>query len=226
MIYLRHARIHDDAELPAYVVKLALPFPMTFTTPITILTGENGKGKSTVLEALASAMGVDTDGGSRYKTQERTSPVPLVLTRRNPPDTFFFRGDAHLNLARYYESLGDPSLSDLTQMSHGQSIMALAERRFGAESLIFLDEPEAGLSVLRQLELLGRLGALAEAGAQIIMATHSPILLAAPEATIISLDDADTTHFEDTLAVRATRDFLADPVGIADYMVERFTSDS
>lgn len=226
MIYLRHARIHDDAELPAYVVKLALPFPMAFTTPITILTGENGKGKSTVLEALASAMGVDTDGGSRYKTQERTSPVPLVLTRRNPPDTFFFRGDAHLNLARYYESLGDPSLADLTQMSHGQSIMTLAERRFGAESLIFLDEPEAGLSVLRQLELLGRLGALAEAGAQIIMATHSPILLAAPEATIISLDDADTTHFEDTLAVRATRDFLADPVGIADYMVERFTSDS
>ena len=58
------------------------------------------------------------------------------------------------------------------------------------------------------------------------MATHSPILLATPEATIISLDDADTTHFEDTLAVRATRDFLADPVGIADYMVERFTSDS
>ena len=105
MIYLRHARIHDDAELPAYVVKLALPFPMTFTTPITILTGENGKGKSTVLEALASAMGVDTDGGSRYKTQERTSPVPLALTRRNPPDTFFFRGDAHLNLARYYESV-------------------------------------------------------------------------------------------------------------------------
>ncbi|WP_246817648.1 AAA family ATPase [Corynebacterium sp. HMSC077C02] len=199
---------------------------MTFTTPITILTGENGKGKSTVLEALASAMGVDTDGGSRYKTQERTSPVPLALTRRNPPDTFFFRGDAHLNLARYYESLGDPSLADLTQMSHGQSIMTLAERRFSAESLIFLDEPEAGLSVLRQLELLGRLGALAEAGAQIIMATHSPILLAAPEATIISLDDADTTHFEDTLAVRATRDFLADPVGIADYMVERFTSDS
>ena len=226
MIYLRHARIHDDAELPAYVVKLALPFPMAFTTPITILTGENGKGKSTVLEALASAMGVDTDGGSRYKTQERTSPVPLVLTRRNPPDTFFFRGDAHLNLTRYYESLGDPSLADLTQMSHGQSIMALAKRRLSPESLIFLDEPEAGLSVLRQLELLGRLGALAEAGAQIIMATHSPILLAAPEATIISLDDADTTHFEDTLAVRATRDFLADPVGIADYMVERFTSDS
>lgn len=117
-------------------------------------------------------------------------------------------------------------MADLTQMSHGQSIMTLAERRFSPESLIFLDEPEAGLSVLRQLELLGRLGALAEAGAQIIMATHSPILLAAPEATIISLDDADTTHFEDTLAVRATRDFLADPVGIADYMVERFTSDS
>ncbi|WP_246815659.1 MULTISPECIES: AAA family ATPase [unclassified Corynebacterium] len=85
MIYLRQARIHDDAELPAYVVKLALPFPMAFTTPITILTGENGKGKSTVLEALASAMGVDTDGGSRFKTQERTSPIPLALTKRNPP---------------------------------------------------------------------------------------------------------------------------------------------
>lgn len=227
MIYLRQARIHDDAELPAYVVKLALPFPMAFTTPITILTGENGKGKSTVLE---SAMGVDTDGGSRFKTQERTSPIPLALTKRNPPDTFFFRGDAHLNLARFYASIGSlpggDGMADLTQMSHGQSIMALAKRRFGAESLIFLDEPEAGLSVLRQLELLGRLGALAEAGAQIIMATHSPILLAAPEATIISLDDADATHFEDTLAVRATRDFLADPVGIADYMVERFTSDS
>lgn len=123
-------------------------------------------------------------------------------------------------------SPGGGGMADLTKMSHGRSIMTLAKRRFGPDSPIFLDEPEAGLSALRQLELLGRLSALAEAGAQIIVATHSPILLALPEATIISLDDADTTHFDDTLAVQATREFLADPVGIADYMVERFTSDS
>lgn len=222
MIYLRHARIHDDADIPEHIRRLELPFPLEFTTAITVLTGENGHGKSTILEAIASAMGVDTDGGSRFKTQRKRSALPLALTKRNPPDTFFFRGDAHLNLARYYSEIGDRKLFDLVDMSHGQSIMSLVTRRFSPESLILLDEPEAGLSVLRQLELLGRLGSLAERGAQIIIATHSPILLALPEATILSLDDATITGLEDTNAVSATREFLKDPTGIADYMVERF----
>lgn len=225
MIYLKRARLHDDAILPPYLQELSLPFPLEFTTPITIFAGENGRGKSTILEALAAALGVDTDGGSKFKTQTKQSVVPLALTKRNPPDTFFFRGDAHLNLIRYYESLkdikGGAAMADLVDMSHGQSIMELAKRRFGADSLILLDEPEAGLSVLRQLELLGRLGALAEAGAQIILATHSPILLALPDATIISLDD-DAIDYESAKAVRATRQFLEDPIGIADYMVDRF----
>nr|WP_120492586.1 AAA family ATPase [Corynebacterium lactis] len=227
MIYLRHARIHDDADLPDHVARLTLPLPMDFTTAITVLTGENGKGKSTILEAIASAMGVDTEGGSRFKGQHNRSSLPLALTKRNPPDIFFFRGDAHLNLARFYSSIGGLAVGDyaidLTKMSHGKSIMELVKHRFGPDSLLILDEPEAGLSVLRQLELLGRLGALAEAGAQIILATHSPILLALPEATIVSLDDGTSVGLEDTNAVQATRQFLRDPTGVADYMVERYS---
>lgn len=219
------------AELP--VVTALAASPLEFTTPVTVLTGENGAGKSTLMEALAVGMGLNPEGGSRHArfstTPRRASVSPLyrelTLSRAsNPVDAFFLRGEAFYNLAQYYAGLepppSGPPMDELLQMSHGQSLTALLRRRFHTDGLFFLDEPEAGLSVLRQLEFMGELSHLAEAGSQIILATHSPVLLATPGATILEISGAGVhgRDFEDTEAVRAAREFVADPTGTAAFL--------
>ncbi|MDO5513116.1 AAA family ATPase [Corynebacterium sp.] len=210
-------------DLP--VVRALLEHPLEFTTAVTLISGENGAGKSTLVEALAVASGCNPEGGSRHARMavldQSVSPLHefLRLRRRNAPDSFFLRGESFYNLAAWYETLG-PEMDDLLHMSHGESLMALIERRFHGGGLFFLDEPEAGLSNLRQLELLGRLFHLAAQGSQIILATHSPILLAIPGARILEVD-ADGIHerrLEDTEAYRAAREFAADPVGTATFL--------
>lgn len=218
-------------ELP--VVAALTGAPLEFTAPVTVLTGENGTGKSTLVEALAVGMRLNPEGGSRHANfatlaqAQSVSPLhrSLRLTRRrNPRDAFFLRGESHYNVAGYYAGLGSPPrgprMDDLREMSHGQSLMTLIERRFHTDGLFLLDEPEAGLSVLRQLELMGRLFHLAEAGSQIIMATHSPVLLAVPGAQILEISGAGIRErrFEDTEAVHAAREFVTDPAGIASYL--------
>lgn len=211
-------------ELP--VVRALTAAPLEFTSSVTVISGENGAGKSTLVEALAVASGFNPEGGSRHATmqmmQDSVSPLHewLTLRRRNAPDGFFLRGESFYNLAGWYAGLEDSPLPDLLRMSHGQSLMSLIDRRFHGGGLFFLDEPEAGLSTLRQLELLGRLWHLADAGSQIIMATHSPVLLAIPGAQILEID-ADGIHesrLEDTEAFRAAREFAADPEGTAEYL--------
>ena len=202
--------------------------PLEFTTPVTVISGENGAGKSTLVEALAVASGFNPEGGSRHATmaQRAMSVSPLheclTLRRHNAPDGFFLRGESFYNLAQWYAALDESPLHDLPHMSHGQSLMALIDRRFHDGGLFFLDEPEGGLSNLRQLELLGRLHHLAAGGAQVILATHSPILLAIPGAQILELDAAGIheRRLEETEAYRAAAEFVADPVGTAGYLTE------
>lgn len=209
------------------VVRSLASSALTFTAPITILTGENGAGKSTLLEALAAGMGFNAEGGSRNVRFSATSePMlhhSLVLTRtRNPRDGFFLRGESWLATARHYEELGPSPMDDLLEMSHGQSLMELIRRRFHTDGLFFLDEPEAGLSVLRQLELLGMLYHLAEGGSQIILATHSPVLMEIPGAQILEIGEAGITPAEpeNTNPVTAMVEFIDDPEGTADFLVE------
>ena len=220
---------HYLAGLP--VVAALASAGLEFTAPVTVLTGENGVGKSTLLEALAVGMGLNPEGGSRHARfttlDQSVSPLHHWLTlsrRRNPRDAFFLRGESFLNLADYYAGLEPasrgPRMDDLQEMSHGQSLMALFDRRFHTDGLFCLDEPEAGLSVLRQLELMGKLHHMAEAGSQIIMATHSPVLLAVPGAQILEISTGGIRprDFEDTEAVRAAREFIADPAGTAIFL--------
>ncbi|GAB3694370.1 AAA family ATPase [Corynebacterium nasicanis] len=211
-------------ELP--VVRALEAAPLEFTSSITVISGENGAGKSTLVEALAVASGFNPEGGSRHARMQvednSVSPLHeyLTLRRHNAPDGFFLRGESFYNLADWYARLDDSPLPDLLEMSHGQSLLALIGRRFHGGGLFFLDEPEAGLSNLRQLEVLGRLWHLADAGSQIILATHSPILLAIPGAQILEID-ADGIHeraLEDTEAFRAATEFVADPVGTATFL--------
>lgn len=237
-MFLTAARIDALPDHPTpYLTRLPVVAalraePLRFTSPVTVITGENGAGKSTLIESLAAGMGLNPEGGSRhanFATLDR--PISelhdwLTLTRaKNPRDAFFLRGESFYNLAGYYGGLvpppRGPRMNDLLEMSHGQSLMAIITRRFHTDGLFFLDEPEAGLSGLSQLELLGQLFHLTKAGAQVILATHSPVLMAIPGAEILEISAAGITRrdFEDTEAVRTAREFIADPAGTAAFLV-------
>ncbi|WP_053545769.1 AAA family ATPase [Corynebacterium deserti] len=219
--------------LPGYLSQLPLVHamyekPLELTTKVTVITGENGSGKSTLIEAIAIGMRINPAGGSRHayfdRTEEIASPLhhSLKLVRsKNPRDAFFIRGETMFNTASYYESLGEGALTDLHQMSHGESIFAVINRRFHTGGLFILDEPEAGLSMLRQVELLGKLTNLARDGAQVIMATHSPILLGIPGAAIVAITDDGFEHidFERAEPLQAAREFVDDPRGVAQFLI-------
>lgn len=216
------------AELPVvkHLSELAeLPLP----GPVTLLAGDNGMGKSTLLEAIAILAGCNADGGSRYMRfsgLDDASPLhrTIGLVRRsNPPDAFFLRAEGHLRMLE--EIAKKPPAAPiygpdkLHHLSHGESLWALVTHRFD-DGLYLLDEPESGLSPTRQMALLARIDELARGGAQFIIATHSPILLAIPGATIFELtaDGIRGTDWAGCGAVAATREFFADPGGTVDYL--------
>lgn len=222
-------RVRIDAPVQGYARDLPVVHSLQRSPldlgQVTLLTGDNGSGKSTLVEAIAVAMGVNAAGGSRHArfTAADHSALHRSLTlirRENPRDVYFLRGETYLDLAEYHESLGpaDP-LVGLTRRSHGQGIMDLARTRFGSDSLILLDEPEDGLSIFSQLELLGLLTVLARRGAQVVVATHSPVLLAIPDARILHVPDLEPMLYDDCEPVTATREFINDPAGTARYLV-------
>jgi predicted ATPase len=197
-------------------------------TPVTLLAGDNGSGKSTIVEAIAEAMGFAAEGGELERSGE-LPPVPRrvfddglepALTLTKPHNGYFLRAESFFNVASFVDSDGifapDVSLYGgvpLHQQSHGQSFLALASNRFAGDSLYVLDEPEAALSVSGALALLAIVVRAAEAGAQFVIATHSPILLAIPGARTYELDDRGLAPaaYDELEAVRLTRGFLGAP---------------
>jgi predicted ATPase len=196
--------------------------------PVTLFAGDNGTGKSTLIEAIAESMGFAPEGGEL----ERSGQLPArpraaldgalepVLSSTKPRKGYFLRAESFFNVASFIGSDDRfaPDLSlygdvPLHQQSHGQSFLALAENRFGGHGLYVLDEPEAALSVTGELALLAIVVRAAREGAQFIIATHSPILLACPGATVYELDhDGITTcAYDDLDAVRLMRGFLDAP---------------
>jgi len=196
--------------------------------PVTMIAGDNGSGKSTILEAVAAAIGFDEQGGELERLGELPAvPRPVLdgalapeLSGTRPRNGYYLRAESFFNVAAFVDS-GDRFAPDLSlygdtplhEQSHGESFLALAANRFGAESLYLLDEPEAALSVTGALALLAIVMRAAEAGAQFVIATHSPILLAVPDAVIYELDDdgINPAAYDDLEAVRLTRAFLDAP---------------
>ncbi|WP_433281046.1 AAA family ATPase [Pseudonocardia xinjiangensis] len=204
--------------------ELALPPGVTF------LVGENGSGKSTLVEAIAVAAGFNAEGGSRNfrfttRSSESSLGEHLVLGwgPAKPRNGFFLRAESYYNVATEIERLDDGSGPPLLpayggvsphERSHGESFLNLVVHRFGPSGLYLLDEPEAALSVRGCMALLTRLADLTAQNCQVLVATHSPILLALPGATILEIaDDGSITRveYDEALPVRLTRAFLAAP---------------
>jgi len=201
---------------------------------VTFIVGENGSGKSTLLEGLAVALGFNAEGGSRnfnFATRashsELGSHLRIARSHRRPRTSFFLRAESFYNVATEIERLDkipapSPAISDsyggtsMHEQSHGESFLALVLNRFGPEGLYLLDEPEAALSPARQLTLLARMHQLVQQGSQFIIATHSPILMAYPDAEILGLGENGLApvRYEDTEHYLLTRQFLNNPQGI------------
>lgn len=191
-----------------------------FRRPVTYFIGENGTGKSTLLEAIAVGAGFNAEGGSKnfqFETVRREAELPrlvrLVRSPRYPSDGYFLRAESFFNVATEIDRLGvtrgygGVSLHD---QSHGEAFMSLLLNRFLGDGLYVLDEPEAALSPTRQLAMIARLHELVTGGSQFIIATHSPIVMAYPDATIMLLDENGMrpVAYEETEHYRVMRDFL------------------
>ncbi|GGM46908.1 ABC transporter, ATP-binding protein [Dactylosporangium sucinum] len=182
------------ARIPA--VRAVLEAGLDLPAGVTFLVGENGSGKSTLVEALAQAYGLNPEGGSRsamHRTRHTESPLGaalrLVRTSGGRGDAYFLRAETTHGLYTYLEALPDSPDWDLHERSHGEGFLALLERKFTRPGFYLLDEPEAALSFTSTLGLMSRLADLARAGAQIVVATHSPVLTALPGATVLELGE-------------------------------------
>jgi predicted ATPase len=206
---------------------------LRFHRAVTLLVGDNGSGKSTLLEAIAVHQGMNAEGGARGMQFETRGDSVSSLHRhlrvlrsgRQPRDMFFLRAESYFNVATAIEDYGDKSIAlyggSPHSRSHGESFIDLVVHRFGSDSLFLLDEPEAALSVHGQLQFLVRLHDLVADGCQFVIATHSPLLMAYPNASIyeFTCDGLAEVEWADVDTVRITSDFLAHPTEFLDELL-------
>ena len=219
------------------VTCLAKRNALTFTKPVTFLVGENGTGKSTLLEAIAVAFGFNAEGGTRnftFSTAATHSDLHKHLTlvkRAYPKDGFFLRAESFYNVAsnidemdegasfgrRVIDSYGGISLHN---QSHGESFIALVKNRFGGNGLYLLDEPEAALSPARLMALLSLINNLVAKNSQFIIATHSPMLMTFPGAEVYELTEhgIESMDYRQTEHYQLTRRFLENPEKMLHYL--------
>ena len=204
---------------------------LEFHPDVTFLIGENGSGKSTILEAIASIMELGALGGTGSFSMDDTSGASGLdrymrprKSFQSPRDKYFLRAESFYNIGTYLEDLArDPdactSLAQAFQRyggkslhlrSHGESFMTLITKTFSGKGLYILDEPEAALSPQRQLSALVRMHDLVRDESQFIIATHSPIMMSYPRSRLYLLDSVGCREvsFEETEHYRVTRDFL------------------
>lgn len=220
-VVLLRERVDDWTRYPFTIPAVNRLECLALHPKVTFLVGENGSGKSTLIEAIAAAVGLNPEGGSqnlRFSTATSESDLHSILRvvrgARRPRTAFFLRAESFFNVATVVDQLGVQASyggRSLHEQSHGESFLALVIERFGADGLYLLDEPEAALSPQRQLSLLAEFDRLARQDrSQLIVATHSPILLAYPHARIYALtpDGIADIKYEQTEHYSLTRDFL------------------
>ena len=230
-ISLKRDEIEDFGRYPFSIPAVFELDSLEFGSEVTFLVGENGSGKSTLLEAIAVALGFNPEGGTKnfnFGTRDSHSVLNrylrLVKSYLKPRDGFFLRAESYFNVASNIEELDreeapSPPVIDsyggvsLHEQSHGESFLSLMLHRFGGKGIYILDEPEAALSPTRQLAVLSRMKQLIDDSSQFIIATHSPILLAYPGATIYQIDGSGISpvRYEDTEHYAITKAFLENP---------------
>lgn len=204
---------------------------LSFNQPVTFFVGENGSGKSTLLEAIAVAYGFNPEGGTRnyaFSTYDSHSElyeaIRLQKGIRKSKSGYFLRAESFYNVATKEEDYADnlhPS-EKYHERSHGESFLALAQKYLNRDGLYIFDEPEAALSPQRQLTLFIEIYKHAQAGAQFIIATHSPILLGIPDAEILSFDNGEVhpCAYEDTESYQVTKMFINDRENILLHLLQ------
>ena len=190
-----------------------------FSSPVTFFVGENGTGKSTLLEAIAVAYGFNPEGGTknyRFSTYDSHSglysAIKLIKGYRRAEGGYFLRAESFYNVATKemeYADFRHPS-QRYHDRSHGESFMSLLQRWLGSSGVFLFDEPEAALSPQRQLTLLAEIYHSAGRGSQFLIATHSPILLALPGSAIFTFDDGPIhpCAYEETGSYQITKMFV------------------
>lgn len=203
---------------------------MNFTAAVTFLVGENGSGKSTIVEAIAEAYGMKGMGGRAgrkpYASQQPVSPLGQRLTLdytraglhaasrdRLKRHSYFLRAETAYGFMEAVNGMPSYWDADVMEQSHGEGFLTVFDAMFREPGLYLMDEPEAALSFTSCLRLVALMDRLAHSGAQIICATHSPILAATPGADIIELDDHGfhRTSWHNLALVDHWRRYLADP---------------
>lgn len=207
---------------------------------VTFFVGENGSGKSTLLEAIAIANGFNPEGGTKnfgFSTRESHSILEKYIRCsrgiKKPKDGYFLRAESFFNVASEIEALdnefsfGPPIIESyggksLHEQSHGESFFALLTNRFSRESLFILDEPEAALSPSRQMSMICRMHELASLNCQFLIATHSPILMAYPDADILVLGENGIvkTEYKETEHYTVMKSFISNPEGMLKQLLE------
>ena len=231
-MYLKSCKVLQDTipnkqMYPFNIPSLQDLYELEFPTNVTFFVGENGSGKSTLLEAIADRCDFNTAGGGRqnlYDVHKAESSLGEYIRLSWMPkisNGFFLRSETFYQFASHIDLLEDPRKynafggKSLHHQSHGESFLALFMNRFNGKAIYLLDEPEAALSPTRQLSLLKIIKDL-EHEAQFIIATHSPILLGYPNATIYSFDEGEieAIRYEDTIHYIVTKRFLDAPQSI------------
>jgi predicted ATPase len=229
------ASVDHDPESYPYCLPLFRSgvFELSFETPITVIAGENGVGKSTLLEGIAVLAGFDENGGGPgYRAVDNSraeetggGELARALKASWLPKIgrgWFFRAESFFSVARYLDEVGSPT-ADFLSHSHGEGFMRFFEERCCQPGIFFFDEPESALSPTRQFEFLKLLRRMElEGHTQVIMATHSPILMALPGAQLLRMRKygLDPVELEDTEHYRIYREFILDRRSFVEAMID------
>ncbi|MGJ4916327.1 AAA family ATPase [Bradyrhizobium oligotrophicum] len=231
-LWLDPAKISDRAAYPFCLPFLQDEFELSFTSAITIIVGENGTGKSTLLEGIAALAGYDEAGGGKGympvdhgRAVERMGGALAAALRASwlPKITqgWFLRAESFFSVARYLDQaalddpLGGPP-PDFLSHSHGEGFLRFFDERCQRQGIYIFDEPESALSPARQIEFLKLMRRMDDSShCQVLMATHSPVLMAYPGATLLRLTKygLEPVRVQDTDHFKAMREFCNDPDG-------------
>ncbi|MCO1601147.1 AAA family ATPase [Desulfosporosinus nitroreducens] len=242
--FIRSVELNRDtvpsfAKYPFNLAAIKNLESLSFHPQVTFIVGENGSGKSTVLESIAVAYGFNAEGGtknfnfsSRATHSDLNRYIKLIKGLKKPEDGFFLRAESFYNLATNIDKLDSepsfgPPLIDsyggqsLHEQSHGESFFAVFQNKFRGKGLYILDEPEAALSPSRQMSMIVRIHELVQQGSQFIIATHSPIIMAYPQARIYEIQEGfKIVEYEGTEHYQIMRAFINNTQKMLDILME------